>query len=169
MDRSGTAMIAFLESHRPLPEHCASLAPEVNLAGQSFAQILRRPEFTITQWRQGIKEVSKAHKNDTEGLKNTQEWTAVETRIRYAGYLQQQNKVIDRLRRAEHRKIPMDFDYSSISGLSREMKEKLERVRPLTIGQALRIPGVTPAAASLIDVHVELKARAAKEAGDGRE
>jgi len=164
-----TAMIAFLESHRPLPEHCASLAPEVNLAGQSFAQILRRPEFTIEQWRQAIGEVSKAHENDTAGLKNTQEWKAVETRIRYAGYLQQQDKVIDRLRRAEHRKIPLDFDYSSISGLSREMKEKLERVRPLTIGQALRIPGVTPAAASLIDVHVELKARAAKEAGDGRE
>ena len=57
--------------------------------------------------------------------------------------------------------IPGWFDYTAVSGLSREMKEKLERVRPRTIGQASRIPGVTPAAVSLINVYIEIQARKA--------
>jgi len=88
------------------------------------------------------------------------ELKSVETEIKYAGYLSQQQKAIERLKKAEQRNIPDWFDYSSVSGLSREMKEKLQRVRPQTIGQASRIPGVTPAAVSLINVYIEIQARA---------
>ncbi len=91
------------------------------------------------------------------------ELKSVETEIKYAGYLGQQQKAIERLKKAEQRTIPDWFDYSSVSGLSREMKEKLQRVRPRTIGQASRIPGVTPAAVSLVNVYIEIQAR--KNAG----
>ncbi len=84
---------------------------------------------------------------------------SVETEIKYSGYLDQQTKAIERLKKAEQRVIPEWFDYGRVSGLSREMNEKLTRVRPNTLGQASRIPGVTPAAVSLINVYIEIQAR----------
>jgi tRNA uridine 5-carboxymethylaminomethyl modification enzyme len=85
---------------------------------------------------------------------------AVETEIKFAGYLEQQRKSIDKMKAAEAVAIPEWIEYGAISGLSREMREKLERVRPGTIGQASRIPGVTPAALSL--VHVSIRVQGAK-------
>ena len=82
---------------------------------------------------------------------------AVETEIKFAGYLEQQKKSIEKLKAAEGVAIPDWLEYSAISGLSREMREKLERVRPITIGQASRIPGVTPAALSLVHVSIRLQ------------
>ena len=87
------------------------------------------------------------------------ELKSVETEIKYSGYLDQQTKAIERLKRSEQRLIPGWFDYGKVSGLSREMNEKLTRVRPQTLGQASRIPGVTPAAVSLINVYIEIQAR----------
>jgi tRNA uridine 5-carboxymethylaminomethyl modification enzyme len=83
---------------------------------------------------------------------------AVETEIKFAGYLEQQKKSIEKLKAAESVAIPEWIDYRSISGLSREMREILERVRPITIGQASRLPGVTPAALSLVHVSIRLQA-----------
>jgi tRNA uridine 5-carboxymethylaminomethyl modification enzyme len=82
---------------------------------------------------------------------------AVETEIKFAGYLEQQKKSIAKLKAAEAVAIPDWIEYGAISGLAREMREKLERVRPLTIGQASRIPGVTPAALSLVHVSIRLQ------------
>jgi tRNA uridine 5-carboxymethylaminomethyl modification enzyme len=82
---------------------------------------------------------------------------AVETEIKFAGYLEQQKKAIAKLKAAEAVTIPEWLDYSTISGLSREMQEKLERVRPATIGQASRIPGVTPAALGMVHVSIRLQ------------
>ena len=87
------------------------------------------------------------------------ELKSVETEIKYSGYLDQQTKSIERLKKSEQRIIPEWFDYGQVSGLSREMNEKLTRVRPQTLGQASRIPGVTPAAVSLINVYIEIQAR----------
>jgi tRNA U34 5-carboxymethylaminomethyl modifying enzyme MnmG/GidA len=87
------------------------------------------------------------------------EMKTVETEIKYAGYLDQQRKSIERLKKAEQRLIPDWFDYGKVSGLSREMNEKLQRVRPRTLGHASRIPGVTPAAVSLINVYIEIQAK----------
>ena len=89
---------------------------------------------------------------------------AVETEIKFAGYLEQQKKSIVKLKAAEAVTIPEWLDYSSISGLSREMKEKLTRLRPQTIGQASRLPGVTPAAVALLNVYIEIQSRQRKEA-----
>src|SRR5581483_4711216 len=87
------------------------------------------------------------------------EMKTVETGIKFAGYLAQQQKSMERLRRDEARVIPESFDYTTVSGLSREMVEKLGRVRPSTIGQASRLPGVTPAALSLIQCFLEIRTR----------
>ncbi len=83
----------------------------------------------------------------------------LETEVKYDGYLRQQERLVERLREAESRRIPPDFDYTSVPGLSREIREKLERVRPETVGQAGRIPGVTPAAVAVIDCYLSLGAR----------
>ncbi len=93
----------------------------------------------------------------TTAIRN--ELKSVETEIKYSGYLDQQTKAIERLKKAEQRTIPDWFDYGKVSGLSREMREKMVRVRPRTLGQASRIPGVTPAAVSLINVYIEIQAR----------
>jgi tRNA uridine 5-carboxymethylaminomethyl modification enzyme len=82
---------------------------------------------------------------------------AVETEIKFAGYLEQQKKSIEKLKAAEAVAIPESIEYGIISGLSREMRETFERVRPITIGQASRIPGVTPAALSLVHVAIRIQ------------
>ena len=76
----------------------------------------------------------------------------------------QQQRSIDRLKKAEQRHIPEWFDYRSVSGLSREMQEKLLKIRPRTLGHASRIPGVTPAAVSLVNVYIEIQARRREQA-----
>ena len=78
----------------------------------------------------------------------------VEIGIKYAGYLDRQREEIERARRHEDTPIPADFDYAQVRGLSAEVAGKLERVRPLSIGQAQRIAGMTPAAISLLLVHL---------------
>ena len=83
----------------------------------------------------------------------------VETGIKFAGYLAQQQRSMERLRKDEARAIPDWFDYRACSGLSREMVEKLSRVRPSTLGQASRMSGVTPAAVTLIQCLLEIELR----------
>ena len=144
--------------------------------GLTLSQVLKRPEVQIEQlapllkvlmpnffvreqvdsgrWIVDGKDVGEAL---ATAVRN--ELKSVETEIKYAGYLDQQMKAIERLKKAEQRAIPDWFDYGKVSGLSREMKEKMTRVRPRTLGQASRIPGVTPAAVSLINVYIEIQAR----------
>jgi tRNA uridine 5-carboxymethylaminomethyl modification enzyme len=78
----------------------------------------------------------------------------VEIGVKYAGYLDRQREEIERARRHEDTPIPEGFDYAQVRGLSAEVAQKLERVRPQTVGQAQRIPGMTPAAVSLLLVHL---------------
>ncbi len=78
----------------------------------------------------------------------------VETGIKYGGYLSQQDRQVSRLKESERRGLPETVDYLSIPGLSREVSEKLSRVRPTTLGQAARIPGVTPAAVAILDIYL---------------
>jgi len=79
----------------------------------------------------------------------------VEIGVKYAGYLDRQRDEIERQQRNESTPIPAGFDFASVRGLSAEVQQKLERVQPETIGQAQRIPGMTPAAISLLLVHLE--------------
>ena len=83
----------------------------------------------------------------------------IETEIKYQGYIAQQDRQIDRLQAAERRPIPSNAHFSQVPGLSREIQEKLERVRPVTLGQAARIPGVTPAAIAVLDIYLSLSRR----------
>lgn len=152
---------------RLLPELAATLG---NVAGQTWAQLLKRPEVTLDVLFPAVSE-DIAGSTDSELLAPfmdehaalpanvRNEIKSVETEIKYAGYLDQQRKSIEKLRKAETQTIPEWFDYSAVSGLSREMQEKLVRVRPQTIGQASRIPGVTPAALSLIHVYIQIQGR----------
>jgi tRNA uridine 5-carboxymethylaminomethyl modification enzyme len=80
----------------------------------------------------------------------------IETEIKYAGYIAQQDRQVRQLKEAERRGIPDAFRYSDIPGLSTEVREKLERVRPQTLGQAGKIPGVTPAAVAVLDVYLSV-------------
>jgi tRNA uridine 5-carboxymethylaminomethyl modification enzyme len=152
--------------------------------GQTLAQVLKRPEVTVEMlapvlrclapkfFERGLNSDSPAFAQDSMGVGHSSPLTSevrnelksVETEIKYAGYLQQQQKSIDRLKKAELRAIPEWFEYASVSGLSREMKEKLLHVRPRTLGQASQIPGVTPAAVSLINVFIEIQGRRREQA-----
>ena len=86
--------------------------------------------------------------------------TTIETGVKYAGYMEQEERQVRRLREAEARRIPAEFDYSVVQGLSREVKDRLTRVRPETLGQASRIPGVTPAAIAVLDISLNVAQRA---------
>ena len=86
----------------------------------------------------------------------------VEIQIKYEGYISQQMHLAERLKKIEGKKIPGDFDYKTVNGLSREVLCKLEEVRPANLGQASRIPGITPAAISLLMVAIERLRRGLK-------
>ena len=87
------------------------------------------------------------------------EITTVITDIKYEGYLSTQDNFTARMAKVGDRNIPNTIQYSSISGLSNEMIERLNRIQPQTLGQAIRIPGITPAAISILTIHVELMSR----------
>jgi len=80
----------------------------------------------------------------------------IETEIKYAGYIAQQQRQVEQIRAADRRKIPVTFSYTDIPGLSREAREKLDRYRPETLGQAGRITGVTPAAVAVLEVYLSM-------------
>jgi tRNA uridine 5-carboxymethylaminomethyl modification enzyme len=148
----------------------AGLGHLTAVAGLTWAQLLKRPEVTmdavLTALRGELERDAtlrtflppddpREHSVGVATMRN--EARAVETEIKFAGYLEQQKKSIEKLKAAEAVAIPEWIEYGAISGLSREMREKLERVRPGTIGQASRIPGVTPAALSLVHVSIRLQ------------
>jgi tRNA uridine 5-carboxymethylaminomethyl modification enzyme len=146
----------------------AGLGDLSSVAGQTWAQLLKRPEVAIRPVLAALREnlaadpllAELANLDHDPAVRRTQlhnEARAVETDIKFAGYLDQQRKAIDKLKAAESVSIPDWIDYSVISGLSHEMRETLERVRPITIGQASRIPGVTPAALSLVHVSIRIQ------------
>ena len=139
--------------------------------GDNAAQLLKRPSVTMEQLlpvvlprmngRQDIypwvRAIAMAVPRLPAWVRN--EMKTVETEIKYAGYLEQQKKSMARLKRDEARVIPEWFDYAACSGLSKEMVEKLGRVRPRTLGQASRIAGVTPAAVALVNCFIEIQGR----------
>jgi tRNA uridine 5-carboxymethylaminomethyl modification enzyme len=144
-------------------------------AGLTWAQLLKRPEVTIEPVLRAVHEMlarepllaelaaltgddlQRSSRTSTATAVLRNEARAVETEIKFAGYLEQQKKSIEKLKAAESVAIPDWIEYSAMSGLSREMREILERVRPITIGQASRLPGVTPAALSLVHVSIRLQ------------
>ncbi len=117
-----------------------------------LAQLARRPEVTAEA-------VAFLLPDDLRESCDASELVTVVTDIKYEGYLAAQDNLTNRLSKSANRVIPPTIEYRQLPGLSREMVERLTRVRPSTIGQAMRIPGLTPAALSLLTIHVDLLAR----------
>ncbi|MDG1843667.1 MAG: tRNA uridine-5-carboxymethylaminomethyl(34) synthesis enzyme MnmG [Nitrospinaceae bacterium] len=112
-----------------------SLKTHTTLAG-----LLKRPEVTYSQI---IETFNGASLSKLAGEQ-------VEIQVKYEGFIQRQNQVVSKQKKLENYRIPIDFNYESISGLSCEVVQKLESIRPTTLGQASRISGITPAAVSII-------------------
>ena len=123
----------------------AALTQRKDGVGVSVEQWLKRPEASLElDWVRKV-----LGENPARDVVTT-----VETLVKYEGYFQQQSRQIERLRENEGKLIPANLAYSSVPGLSKEVQEKLTRVRPRTLGQAGRIPGVTPAAVAVLDLYL---------------
>lgn len=112
----------------------------------SLEELLRRPELSYHD----LKVFDQSHNSLPPEVVEQ-----VELEVKYAGYIQKQEDLLDRFRRMEQVRIPTDIQYDAIPGLSHEIKEKLTRIRPMTLGQASRISGVTPAAISILMVQLK--------------
>ena len=138
----------LLNTHRANPIDF----PQTRVCGDdrpTLAVWLRRPDAKLAVLRDWI--VARLGCEPDHGL-----FTTVETELKYEGYMAQQERQIEHLKNSSRRAIPEDFAYDGIPGLSREITSKLIRVRPTTLGQAARIPGVTPAAVAVLDVYLNL-------------
>ncbi|MGA9811365.1 MAG: tRNA uridine-5-carboxymethylaminomethyl(34) synthesis enzyme MnmG, partial [Terriglobales bacterium] len=160
---------------RPAEPSSASTNDWNSAVGESLAQLLKRPEITIERLLPVLRdlapeffaeEIRENPRQSVAGISSAtrNELKSVETEIKYAGYLLQQQRAIERLKKAEQHTIPQWFDYGSVSGLSREIQETLVRVRPRTLGHASRIPGVTPAAVSLVHIFIEIQSKRREQA-----
>jgi len=167
------ALDRFLTSGKVNSEklQAAGLGGLTATSGQTWAQLLKRPEVSIEPLLAALRDDLARDpllaefvtaRESASGIQRSEarnEARSVETEIKFAGYLEQQKKSIERLKAAESVTIPEWLEYGVISGLSREMRETLERVRPQTLGQASRIPGVTPAALSLVHVSIRIQGK----------
>ncbi len=112
----------------------------------SLREILKRPEISFSDLIRFDAELSHFNREARD---------QVEIQVKYEGYLMRQLEQIERFKRLENLKIPEDMDFQSIIGLSTEVKEKLSKMRPISIGQASRISGITPAAISVLIVNLK--------------
>ncbi len=118
--------------------------------GASLAQLLRRPEITYDH----LLGMGAGREDLDRGV--IQE---VQTLIKYEGYIKKEIEQVERMRRLEGKRLPPDIEYASLGGLSMEAREKLDRIRPATLGQASRIAGVSPADVSMLMVYLEKRVR----------
>jgi tRNA uridine 5-carboxymethylaminomethyl modification enzyme len=117
--------------------------------GLTLEQLLRRPGTSLDEFEPVMRACDVWY--------SAQVRRSVEIEVRYQGYIEQQRLDAEKIRRLSLRRIPDDLDYATISGLSREVKEKLSRVRPKDLATAGRISGVTPAAVSILNIQLELR------------
>ncbi|CAI8879753.1 tRNA uridine-5-carboxymethylaminomethyl(34) synthesis enzyme MnmG [Methylocaldum szegediense] len=137
---------------RPNTAEAEAISPFLSapLAHDStLLELLRRPEIRIEHLKALFARLAEEE--------NEQVLDQVEIQAKYQGYIDRQQAEIERSRRYDHWRLPEDLDYQNVVGLSNEVREKLKLQRPETIGQAARIPGVTPAAISLLLVHLKKK------------
>ncbi|TAM42263.1 tRNA uridine-5-carboxymethylaminomethyl(34) synthesis enzyme MnmG [bacterium] len=111
----------------------------------ALENLLKRPQV-------GIKDLKTMHKIKLDIPESA--WQQIEIEVKYSGFIQRQLKDVERFKHLEKIRLPVDFDYSGLSGISREIKEKLVKFKPLNLGQASRISGITPAAVSLLMVYL---------------
>jgi tRNA uridine 5-carboxymethylaminomethyl modification enzyme len=144
-------LISYLDRTQMVPSTAINSALETfqsaPLRNQSaLAQVLRRPEISLAQLRILRPDIP-SHRPDVDAQ--------VEIQVKYQGYVTRQQEIVERFQKMEHARLPESTDFSSISGLSREVCEKLTRIKPRSLGQAARIPGITPAAISLLSFYIK--------------
>ncbi len=132
-------------------EHLRNTKIVYQQQGQTAEQLLRRPEVRL--------ELVEQLSGQTLHELNKMQRFAIESRIKYEGYIQRQILEAEKMKKWEKKGIPADMSFRSIPGLTREIVEKLERIRPQTFGQAQRISGMTPAALSLLRIYLEKRYR----------
>ncbi len=141
-------LLSLLQEQRVAPGRIAGL--ELGFDDRPTLGVwLRRPEAKIEQIRGHLEQ-------QLGGELPESLLTTVETELKYEGYMQQQQRQVERLKEGESKKIPTDFDFAAVPGLSKEVQDKLKRVQPETLGHASRIPGVTPAAIAILDVYLSM-------------
>jgi tRNA uridine 5-carboxymethylaminomethyl modification enzyme len=143
-----------VKEHDPVGQAIAAHTQQAIKGSITLADLLRKPGFhyvDLQRFGLGNPECDRA---EAEGA---------EIDIKYSGYIQRQQNQIDQIARQEHRKLPVDLDYHAIATLSKESREKLAKVRPLTIGQAARIGGVNPADVNALLVYLEMQSRRSTE------
>jgi tRNA uridine 5-carboxymethylaminomethyl modification enzyme len=148
---SVTDLAAFLDQTYALPNAqtntlLASFQSAQLRNPTSLTQLLRRPEISVSQLRQLRPDIPN-YRADIDAQ--------VEIQTKYQGYVNRQQEIVERFEKMEHARLPENTDYSCISGLSREVCEKLTRIKPRSLGQAARIPGITPAAISLLSFYIK--------------
>lgn len=121
----------------------------------SLADLLRRPELTIDHLQRLPLEDGVHHQ--LQQLQQSKVTGEIQLQIKFQGYIDRQQDQVDRFKKMEALTLPDDLDYSSMSGLSAEVVEKLSNIRPLSLGQASRISGITPAAISILQIHLRKK------------
>jgi tRNA uridine 5-carboxymethylaminomethyl modification enzyme len=144
---------AFVKRNRWNGEiQCPGLESKLNtgnVKGSTLEEILRRPGIKLQDMNPLIQAHGMMPASDV--VRNS-----AEIEIRYEGYIQQQMRDAEKMRRMSSRRIPDDLDYAQIDGLSREIREKLKRLQPKDLAMASRIPGITPAAVSIIGIYIEM-------------
>ena len=141
-------MVKLLEAKRINPEEFGFLGLGFD-DRPTLSVWLRRPEASLAVLQPWI--TAQLGEEPEQGL-----LTTIEVETKYAGYIQRQERQMIHMKDAERRVIPEGFLFRGIPGLSHEVMDKLERVRPATLGHAARIPGVTPAALVVLDVYLNL-------------
>lgn len=119
------------------------------LRGRTLEEALRRPDMDLER----LARISAPLAGALAG-RDLRDLETVQVDVKYAGYLERQRELIARAARLESVELPADLDYRQVAGLSREVEEKLDRVRPRNLGQAGRISGVTPAAVGCLEIHL---------------
>ena len=149
--RAVSELLSFLERRNVTPTEVLNSAL-ISLGSApiknhtSLVQLLRRPEISLDQLRTIAPDMP--HCSRDTGIQ-------VELQVKYAGYVDRQIEIVQRFQKMEQLRLPDQLEYSEINGLSREVREKLSRIRPRTLGQASRIAGITPAAISLLSVYLK--------------
>jgi tRNA uridine 5-carboxymethylaminomethyl modification enzyme len=147
-------LIQYLESNQltgdvEINSQLESLGTSPLKGSASLIQVLRRPEISFEQLRCLKPEIPAFPLCDVD--------YQVETQVKYEGYVNRQLEIVERFQKMENVRLPDDIDYSVISGLSREVREKLTKIRPRSLGQASRISGITPAALTILSFHLKKK------------
>ena len=125
------------------------------LAGaQTFAELLRRPELNLERLAD-LAELGRPEGDAALPPLPAEEIEEIELQVKYAGYIARQEEQVARFKKMERIELPEDFAYRGLPGLSAEVVEKLEAIRPRTLGQAARISGITPAAIAVLQVHLK--------------